>query len=119
MLCPRNGRRPAHSHDSFAEVFARFYLAVRRSSVQPSLLRLLTKVQAGTHIEFFPKREVSNASFSFFRKQKWRAYFSGKLTAARRVAGDGGFRFFSFHQIFTVNLVGSAASLGAYCASAL
>jgi hypothetical protein len=83
MSCLRNGRRWAHSHDSVAEVFARFYLAVRRSSVQPSLLRLLTKVQAGAHIEFFPKREVSNASLSFFRKQKSRAYFSGKLTGSK------------------------------------
>jgi hypothetical protein len=74
MLCPRNGRSSAQSHDSGAQVFARFYLAVKRFSVRPSLLQLLAKVQAGTHIAFLPKREVSNADFSFFRKQKWRLF---------------------------------------------
>jgi hypothetical protein len=59
-----------------------FYLAVRRSSVRPSLLRLLAKVQAGTHIAFLPKREVSNAAFSFF-VNKSGAHFSGKLTGSK------------------------------------
>jgi hypothetical protein len=91
MSCLRNGRRWAHSHDSVAEVFARFYLAVRRSSVQPSLLRLLTKVQAGAHIEFFPKREVSNPAFPFFLNKSRAPISQVNSQAARRVAGDGGF----------------------------
>jgi hypothetical protein len=59
-----------------------FYLAMRRSSARPSLLRLLAKVQAGTHIEFLPEGEVSNANFSFFVNNSG-AYFSGRLTGSK------------------------------------
>jgi hypothetical protein len=44
-------------HDGGAQAAGRSYLAVTRSSVQPSLLRWLAKDQAGTHIAFFEARE--------------------------------------------------------------
>src|ERR1700722_11039396 len=62
----------------------RSYFAVRRSPVQPSLLRWLAKDQAGTPIAFCEaKRKVCYATVPIFANKSG-AHFSGKSTSSNK-----------------------------------